>query len=263
MKNNLWSIEPIPLHYGYFEDFPFFRKGNDLHECYAVYFLEKGSFEYRIGNGETQILSAGEAVICPPNVNFSKSVRETVTMHLIGVALEGEIPEFPLTPIHYSDDGRTAETLLRLRSLVRQEDIPVERYKMHLIRDLWYCICQRFTSPFINYYHRVETDPVYREMTAYIDTHPETSLSEISQVFGYSRVTVNKTFHRYTGAPVGEYIKKTRIERACRLLIQTEEPYKVIAPLCGFSSEYYFAAVFKRETGHTPGEYRKNAGMRE
>ena len=257
MENNIWSIEPTPIRYGYFEDFPFFRKGNDLHECYAVYFLEKGAFEYRIGNGETKLLSAGEAVICPPNVNFAKTVRETVTMHLIGVTLEGEAPNFSEDPIPYAEDGRTAETLARLRSLVRQEALPVERYKMHLICDLWYCLCQRFVSPFTAYCHRAETDPVYREMTAYIDTHPETSLSELSQVFGYSRVTVNKLFHRYTGAPVGEYVKKIRIERACRLLTQTNQPYKAIAPLCGFGSEYYFATVFKESTGCTPGEYRR------
>ena len=95
-------------------------------------------------------------------------------------------------------------------------------------------------------------------MTFYIDTHPDTSLSELSRVFGLSRVTVNKLFRQYTGAAVGEYVKKTRIERACRLLSQTNQPYKAIAPLCGFGSEYYFASVFKKETGFTPGEYRKN-----
>ena len=93
-------------------------------------------------------------------------------------------------------------------------------------------------------------------MIAYIDAHPETSLSNLSKVFGYSRVTVNKLFHRYTGAPAGDYVKKLRIERACRLLTQTNEPYKAIAPLCGFGSEYYFATVFKQVTGITPGEYR-------
>lgn len=259
MENNIWSIEPMPVRYGYFEDFPFFRKGNDLHECYAVYFLEKGSFEYRIGNGETQLLSTGEAVICPPNVNFAKTVKETVTMHLIGVALDGDMPELPQTPINCKDDARISETLSRLRSLVRQDAIPIEEYKAHLIRDLWYCICGCLHSPFTPYYHRVETDPIYREMIAYIDTHPDATLSKLSDIFGYSRVTVNQLFHRYTGAPVGDYVKKLRIERACRLLTQTTQPYKVIAPLCGFANEYYFATVFKESTGYTPGEYRRRA----
>ena len=257
MKNSLWSTEPNPRSYGYFENFDFFRKGNDLHECHAVYFLEKGAFEYRIGNGELRLLSAGEAVICPPNVNFSKKVRETVTMHLIGVTLCGEAPQLPQSPISYAENQRIAETLSKLISLVRQEDIPIEQYRSHLIRDLWYCICGELHSPFVPYSHRVETDPSYREMSAYIDTHPDTSLSELSRIFGYSRVTVNKFFHRYTGAPVGDYIKKLRIERACRLLTQTDQPYKSLAPLCGFSNEYYFSTAFKQATGCTPGEYRR------
>ena len=263
MRNKLWATEPRAIRYGYFEDFPFFRKGNDLHECYAVYFLEKGSFEYRVGNGDDHVLSAGEAIICPPDVNFSKTVRETVTMHLICIAPEGEEISFPDEPIYYASDSRTVDTLSRLKSLVRQDEIPVERYRAHLILDLWYSLCQRFHSPFTAYTHREETDPAYREMTAYIDVHPETSLSELSRVFGCSRVTVNKTFRRYTGATVGEYIKKNRIERACRLLTQTDHPYKAIAPLCGFSNEYYFATVFRQETGITPGEYRRRGNMKE
>ena len=261
MHTEFWSIDPNPIHYGYFEDFPFFRKGNDMHECYAVYFLEKGAFEYRIGNGETQLLSAGEAVICPPNTNFSKCVKETVTMHLMGISLEGNIPIMPSTPVEYASDTRISETLSRLKSLVRQTDIPIEKYRSHLILDLWYCLCQRFHSPFTPYFQRVETDPVYREMVAYIENHPETSLSELSSVFGYSRVTVNKMFRSYTGETVGNFIKKIRIERACRLLIQTDQPYKSIAPICGFANEYYFSAVFKSVTGCTPGQYRKNKAM--
>lgn len=257
MQSELWSIELSPAHYGYFEDFPFFRKGNDLHDCYAVYFLEKGSFEYRMGNGEPQLLKAGEAVICPPDVNFAKSVRETVTMHLIGMRLNGCSPRFPTEPFCYDDDNRIKETLLRLKSLVCQGQIPIERYRAHLISDLWYSVCQLFASPFIQYSRLVEISPLFREMTVYIDTHPDTSLSDLSRSFGCSRVTVNTLFRRHTGAAVGEYIKKTRIERACRLLSQTNQPYKAIAPLCGFGSEYYFASVFKKETGFTPGEYRK------
>ena len=254
---NVWNLDICGKYYGYFADFPFFRMGNDYHEEYAVYFLEKGSFEYRIGNGEASVLHAGEMVICPPRTNFSKRVVDTVTMHLIRVEVGGELPDF--AAIRYAENGRIVETLARLKGLVSQSEIPVERYRMHLISDLWYSVSAELCSPFREYepMKREAVDPIFLEMVAFIDEHPETSLSGVASVFGYSVVTVNRIFRDNTGGTVGDYIKKMRLERACRLLSQTDQPYKVIAPLCGFGSEYYFASFFKEMTGITPGEYRR------
>ena len=253
---NVWNLDICGKYYGYFADFPFFRMGNDYHEEYAVYFLEKGSFEYRIGNGEASVLRAGEMVICPPCTNFSKRVIETVTMHLIRVAISGDLPWF--SPIRYAENGRIVETLERLKGLLSQSEIPTERYRMHLISDLLYSVSAEIDSPFREYepWHREADGHTYREMVAFIEEHPETSLAGLASAFGYSRVTVNRIFHDSTGGTVGDYIKKMRLERACRLLSQTDHPYKVIAPLCGFGSEYYFASFFKEMTGITPGEYR-------
>ena len=259
---NIWGLDVRGTYYGYFAEFPFFRMGNDHHEEYAVYFLEKGAFEYRIGNGERSVLRAGEMVICPPRTNFSKTVLETVTMHLIRIELGGEISAF--SAIRYAENGRITETLKRLKGLVSQEELPTERYKMHLICDVWYSVCAELCPPFREYIPvcRGADDHIYSEMTAFIEEHPETSLAHIASVFGYSRVTVNRIFHDNTGGTVGDYIKKMRLERACRLLTQTDHPYKVIAPLCGFCSEYYFASFFKAMTGITPGEYRTGKSRR-
>lgn len=254
---NIWDLDVCGKYYGYFEDFPFFRMGNDYHDEYAVYFLEKGKFEYRIGNGAASVLCAGEMIICPPRTNFSKKVIETVTMHLIRANVGGELPRLPA--IRYAENGRITETLTRLKGLLLQSELPTERYRMHLITDLWYSVFVELCTPFREYepLRRESDDHAYREMAEFIGEHPEISLSGLASAFGYSRVTVNRIFHDSTGGTVGDYVRKTRLERACRLLSQTDQPYKAIAPLCGFANEYYFATVFKQSTGYTPGEYRR------
>ena len=251
----VWSVEPSAQRYSYYADFPFFRKSNDYHEQYAVYFLEAGSFAYRIGSGAPEILDKGELIICPPHTNFSKTVRETVTMHLINLDFEDEA-EIPCCRFNYADDRRIVETLARLRGLLSQRELPTERYRRHLVDDLWYSICARIESPFV-IYETHASDPLSREINAYIANHLDTSLAELTEVFRCSRVTVNNCFRRYTGDTVGEYIRKARIEEACRMIAQTNEPFKALAPACGFSSEYYFSSVFHRSTGCTPGEYRR------
>lgn len=257
MDSSVWLISPQNQLHSYFKDFPFFRKSNDLHLSHAIYFVEEGAFEYRIGSGVFEIINAGEAVICPPNVNFSKRVTKTVSMHLVNLDL-GSSPSLPIGKFRYADEPRLCETLDRLKGLALQKSVPTELYRSHLVTDLWYSLLSMLNSPFTEYAPSV-TDPFFCELTAYVEANPDTSLSGLAEKFSCSRVTVNKCFRRFTGGTAGDYIQKERIWKACRLLSETLEPLKSIAPKCGFANEYYFSKVFKAETGTAPIQYRKQS----
>ena len=253
MNGDIWSHRPTEQQYRYFADFPFFRCANDLHENVAIYVLQDGEFEYRVGSAEAQILKKGELVICPANVNFNKKVLKTVTMHLINLALPDGLITNALK-IKYEGNERIEETLLRLNSLVCQSEMPTDIYREHLINDLWYSVISDVANPFVSYEMEV-SDPFLLEMKAYIETHLNASLADVAQAFHCSRVTVNKHFKRYTGQSVGEYVTRSRIAAACRMIVESNEPFKSIASACGFSNEYYFHTVFKRITGSAPGQY--------
>ncbi len=53
-----------------------------------------------------------------------------------------------------------------------------------------------------------------------------------------------------------DYVKKTRITRASRLLVTTELPISTIAERVGFSNQFHFSRVFKEICGETPSIYR-------
>ena len=53
-----------------------------------------------------------------------------------------------------------------------------------------------------------------------------------------------------------DYVKKTRITQACRLLVTTEMPIARIAERVGFSNQFHFSRVFKEICGETPSIYR-------
>ncbi len=56
-----------------------------------------------------------------------------------------------------------------------------------------------------------------------------------------------------------QYLRACRIRAAGELLrTQPEKGVTEIAMSCGFSSSQYFATVFRRETGISPGEFREN-----
>jgi len=71
-----------------------------------------------------------------------------------------------------------------------------------------------------------------------------------------ARRTLEIRFRQALGRSIHAEIERTRIERAKRLLLETDLPLPKVAKECGFGSPSYLAAVFKRNQGVTPIKYR-------
>jgi len=74
---------------------------------------------------------------------------------------------------------------------------------------------------------------------------------------GKSRSTLERRFRDHLDCTVHDFIHRHRIERIKNLLLETNFPASYIAQLMGFSSNTYFAAVFRKHVGMTPGAYRR------
>lgn len=64
---------------------------------------------------------------------------------------------------------------------------------------------------------------------------------------------------RTTGMNTTQYIQRKRVERARRLLADTELTITDIYVKCGFDSANYFTRVFRNHTGVTPSVFRNDA----
>lgn len=67
----------------------------------------------------------------------------------------------------------------------------------------------------------------------------------------------NKIFKEETGKSASKTLMEIRLEKACDLLTCTNLPASQIGLNVGYSDTKHFYAIFKRQTGMTPGEYRK------
>ncbi|MEC0371143.1 helix-turn-helix domain-containing protein [Paenibacillus chibensis] len=83
------------------------------------------------------------------------------------------------------------------------------------------------------------------------------SLEEISRAAAMSVPNLYRLFYAMTGHPIKEYIRKRRTSEAACLLRQTNLPSIEIGFRCGFDTNQTFIKTFKRNTGLTPGLYRK------
>ena len=78
----------------------------------------------------------------------------------------------------------------------------------------------------------------------------------------YVSQTVNEEFC----CNFNTYLNGFRVREACRRIIADESVRRLtmeaVAAEVGFNSRSTFIAAFKRETGLTPSEYKKQAGMK-
>ncbi|MCQ2573239.1 MAG: response regulator [Treponema sp.] len=90
----------------------------------------------------------------------------------------------------------------------------------------------------------------------------ENFTKNINMAMVANQVSINYTwfsekFKEHTGMVFNEYLRKLRIEEACRLL--EKDCYKVyeVAQKSGFGDVKYFMKTFKEETGFSPTEWKK------
>ncbi len=78
-----------------------------------------------------------------------------------------------------------------------------------------------------------------------------------------SRSLLNRRFKKHVGHTPKQEIQRVQLEVAKRLLTSSHNQLQSIAEQCGFNEAWYFISVFRKETGITPGAYRKEHGIRE
>lgn len=88
-------------------------------------------------------------------------------------------------------------------------------------------------------------------------------LEELSEIYGISTRTISEQFRRASGYPVHQYQLHVKLELAFTML-REDRGTKVrdIAIGMGFSDEFHFARMFKREFGYSPSEIRDNLDLK-
>ena len=91
-------------------------------------------------------------------------------------------------------------------------------------------------------------------LLAYIETSLPDGISpaDIVAKSGYSYPVVEKAFKRNFDETIAQYLLRMRMEKAERLLTETNLSSKEIAARIGFNTPQHFCATFHRHYGHSP-----------
>ena len=86
------------------------------------------------------------------------------------------------------------------------------------------------------------------------------SLATIAGALGMHPVHVAHAFRRAHGCSVGQYARRLRLDRACRLLATTRATLGEIAVDSGFYDQSHMTREFRRALRTTPARYRAAVG---
>ncbi|GAA2645704.1 AraC family transcriptional regulator [Dactylosporangium fulvum] len=83
------------------------------------------------------------------------------------------------------------------------------------------------------------------------------TVASLAAVAGLSRAPFARRFTALVGQPPLAYLTWWRMTTAARLLRRSDAPLSAIADRVGYTSEFAFAAAFKRRFGTAPGRFRR------
>ncbi|MEV2250478.1 AraC family transcriptional regulator [Streptomyces sp. NPDC050147] len=92
---------------------------------------------------------------------------------------------------------------------------------------------------------------------------PDGSLGSVracARQLGVCESYLSEAVKESTGRTPGELIRQARVHEAKRLLLRTELSVRQVAARVGFGDPAYFCRFFRRETGASPGDFRRGGG---
>ncbi|OVE77706.1 hypothetical protein BVX99_01950 [bacterium F16] len=102
-------------------------------------------------------------------------------------------------------------------------------------------------------------DPRVDDAVATIHSAVDTTLSNtgLARQANLSTNAFIRLFSQNMGVPPQVYMQNVRLDKAARLLQQSDESIDIVAESCGFCDRNYLSKLFKRRFGVGPARYRR------
>jgi len=82
------------------------------------------------------------------------------------------------------------------------------------------------------------------------------ALTELGRIAGRHPLHLTRAFREHFGCSVGSYVRRVQVERARRLLLDSDEPLASVALMAGFADQSHMTRSIRSALGTTPGRLR-------
>lgn len=249
-------------------------------ESIRIYYINEGKFEWQINN-ETYILYPGDVSLIMPNEKFGseKGVLEIGSISWIHIKIQhhatsellsgkwssltetesqaiNKVLAMSNTPVlsKLSEAGRI---LRYIHDEILNQEIGYSTRVNQLIDELFIIITRHLTKQ----NNRARDFPkVFMQLEQALrqNLSQQWTVEEMAAIAGMGTTLFNEKVKSYTGFTPLNYLINIRISEAIKLLKKNDVSITDIALDTGFYSSQHFSTTFKKLTGYTPSEFRKN-----
>lgn len=228
------------------------------------FYCTKGKGEFFIG-GQRSVVSKGQGLLILPSIGHRyRAVTDDWTMDF--AAFDGKLHTELLqalgmreSGVYQISDPQLFPKYIRELDEIRKSD---RKGKQMAYSEKCYAFllgmgsaCFHMTDSQL-----LEGNELIRTLIVFMEknySRPIT-LNDLSELTGYTGEYLCSVFKKAMRQTIMQYLNRLRISRARILLAQfPEKKIFEIAGMCGFESPSYFGAVFKKEAGVTPEQFRR------
>ena len=111
---------------------------------------------------------------------------------------------------------------------------------------------------YIIHFEKIEADKIHQiKQFIYDNSHKDISLDILAQRVDLSPIYISKMFKEKLGINYIDFLTDCRIDKAKKLLSNSDSSLKEITFEIGYHDPNYFSKVFKKMCGVSPKDYRK------
>lgn len=265
----------VNLHFFKFQSS--FTSTEEKHPFYELVFVNSGELMIR-SDDYTGTLSKYEMLIHRCDTTHALSCSDKISPEVIIIGFEcdsHDIDVFSKSPVLLRDSSvrKLAEIVKEGRNVFMPPyDVPVynmkkkseQRYGSEqmlklLLEYFLIRIIREYTLPDVSE-DGAESPAAVSEIVAYMNDNflEKITIDELAFLFKTNRATLCKRFKEATGYTLVEFINEKKFEAAKRMILSSTDTFTKIAEELNFESIHYFTRFFKKMSGISPKEFRKN-----
>jgi len=232
-------------------------KQNHQHTFYEVHFVFEGKISYEVENTFYK-LNCGQAIIIPSFKNHRYvSCDSNVLKTAIAFSIDSAFLKSLNTSIIDFDNG----ICKNFNHILKQTETDnvfsqyiIANKTFEILYSLFESLSVEMPSQKADHH-----DPRFLVAKAFIENNKYKNISctEVANECCLSTKQLNRIFKTETEKSVSEYINYIKIKLAKKLLTDNRLSIKEICFNLGFENESSFISFFKRHSGLTPGNFKK------
>lgn len=247
-------------------------------ECICLYYILDGKFNWIIDSQPHTLFPGDFAVILPgQSVGGESNVLNIGTLYCVKIAIDDAgklligkwsgLNKNEKLSVHQILSVNKGQLVLKLKEAqilmqslqaeLRNEEVGFFTRVNQLLDELFILISRQLIRQ--NSSRRDFPQAFLKlEQTLRQDLEHQWTVEEMAALTGMGTTAFTEKVKNYSGFSPLNYLINIRITEAIKLLKRGEVNVTDIALNTGFYSSQHFATTFKRFTGYTPSEFRKN-----